>query len=309
VELSVAQLRHFLHVVDTGSFRAAAERAHRSQPALSLSIKDLEHRLGQPLFQRTKPAQLTPFAQDCLPFVRDFVAAHERACESLGRLASGESGSVSVASVMTATTHWLSDVVPEFARIHPDVSVRLVDENSTNIEKLVAAGTIDFGVCSQVSTGTEQFVFEPLARDAFGLVCRHDHALARRRSIDWDALVGQALVGTTTHRSLAAYAQAAPLQQPAMYVENMSALLALLDRGNHITVLPALAVPPYATGLTFVRLKNPTVERELGILSLRGRVPRPPAAAMMDMVRARAAHVSKIAPRRKNFQTRRSAVP
>lgn len=287
MELSISQLRNFLHVVEAGSFSGAAERAHRSQPALSLSIKELERRIGHALFERSTPKQLTPLARDCLPLVRELVAAHERATQALERLAAGQSGSVSIASVMTATTHWLTDVVPEFARRYPDVNVRLIDDNSINIEKMVLAGSIDFGICGEISRD-ERLLFEPLARDAFGVVTRHDHPFARRRSIDWKLLEGQPLVGTVTHRSLASHPEAAPLQQPAMYVENMTAVLALLDRGSHITVLPAMALPPYARGLTFVPLKNPLVEREIGFLSLCASAPRPPATAMKAMVKARA---------------------
>ena len=87
------------------------------------------------------------------------------------------------------------------------------------------------------------------------------------------------------------------LKHPAVYVENMPALFALLARGTHATVLPALAVPPYATGLSFVRLENPREERELGILTVQGRVPRPPAAAMMEMVRDRAKSSSSMSSR------------
>jgi DNA-binding transcriptional LysR family regulator len=286
MELSITQLRNFLHVVDIGSFRGAAERAHRSQPALSLSIKELELRLGQPLFERSTPTHLTPLALDCVPIVRDLVEHYDQACESLGRLASGRTGSLSVASVMTATTHWLSELVPEFVRKYPDVSIRLVDDNSANIEKLVLANSIDFGICSRLGDD-DRLVFEPLNHDVFGLVCRHDHPLGRRTAIEWKSLDGLPLVGTTTHRSLRGHAQAAPLQRPAMYVENMTALLSLVDRGQSVTVLPALAVPPYATGLAFVPLKNPTIERVIGILSIRGRVLSPPAATLRAMLRSR----------------------
>lgn len=286
MNLSIAQLRNFLHVVDVGSFRGAAERAHRSQPALSLSIKELESRFGQPLFERTTPTHLTPLALDCVPIVRDLVEHYDRVCESLERLANGQTGSLSVASVMTATTHWLSELVPEFVKKYPDVSIRLVDDNSANIEKLVLANRIDFGICSRVSDD-DRLAFEPLTQDAFGLVCRHDHPLARRTTIDWKSLEGLPLVGTTTHRSLRGHPQAAPLQRPAIYLENMTALLSLLDRGQSVTVLPALAVPPYATGLAFVPLNNPTIEREIGILSMRGRAFPPPAATMRAMIKSR----------------------
>jgi len=286
MDLSIAQLRNFLHVVDMGSFRGAAERAHRSQPALSLSIKELETRFGQPLFERSTPTHLTPLAIACVPIVRDLVEHYDRVCESLGRLANGQTGSLSVASVMTATTHWLSELVPEFVKKFPDVSIRLVDDNSANIEKLVLANSIDFGICSRV-TDDDRLAFESLSHDVFGLVCRHDHPLAKRATIDWKALEGLPLVGTTTHLSLRGHAQAAPLQRPAMYVENMTALLSLLDRGQCLTVLPALAVPPYATGLAFVPLRNPTIKREIGILSMRGRAFAPPAATMRAMLQSR----------------------
>jgi DNA-binding transcriptional LysR family regulator len=221
-----------------------------------------------------------------VPIVRDLVEHYDQACESLGRLASGRTGSLSVASVMTATTHWLSELVPEFVRKYPDVSIRLVDDNSANIEKLVLANSIDFGICSRLGDD-DRLVFEPLNHDVFGLVCRHDHPLGRRTAIEWKSLDGLPLVGTTTHRSLRGHAQAAPLQRPAMYVENMTALLSLVDRGQSVTVLPALAVPPYATGLAFVPLKNPTIERVIGILSIRGRVLSPPAATLRAMLRSR----------------------
>lgn len=47
-DLRIVQLRHFVWVVELQGFHAAAERAHRTQPAISLSIRDLEDKLGQP---------------------------------------------------------------------------------------------------------------------------------------------------------------------------------------------------------------------------------------------------------------------
>ncbi|MCT7653855.1 LysR family transcriptional regulator [Oceanimonas sp. NS1] len=63
-EFKVAQLRHFVWVAELKGFHLAAEKAHRTQPAISLSIRDLESKLGEALFEkrnsRTAKTELTP---------------------------------------------------------------------------------------------------------------------------------------------------------------------------------------------------------------------------------------------------------
>ena len=76
-DLSITHYRHFLLVAELRSFRAAAARAFRSQPALSLSIREMEQRLGQPLFERGNRNTLTRFGQDCLPLARELVEHHD----------------------------------------------------------------------------------------------------------------------------------------------------------------------------------------------------------------------------------------
>lgn len=57
-------LEHFVAVADAGSFMAAAEDLHVSQPALSYSIKRLEESLGVELFRRSsRGVQLTRYGE------------------------------------------------------------------------------------------------------------------------------------------------------------------------------------------------------------------------------------------------------
>lgn len=50
--MNLEQLETVLAIIDKGSFRAAAEHLHRSQPALSASIKNLEEEFGIQIFDR-----------------------------------------------------------------------------------------------------------------------------------------------------------------------------------------------------------------------------------------------------------------
>src|ERR1700676_3009143 len=53
--MDLLQLEHFLAIVDEGSFTRAAECVHRTQSAVSQSIKKLEETIGAPLFARDMP--------------------------------------------------------------------------------------------------------------------------------------------------------------------------------------------------------------------------------------------------------------
>lgn len=50
--MNLDQLEAVLAIIDKGSFRAAAEHLHRSQPALSANVKNLEEEFGIQIFDR-----------------------------------------------------------------------------------------------------------------------------------------------------------------------------------------------------------------------------------------------------------------
>ena len=77
-ELKITPLRYVLAVVDQGGFHAAARQLHRTQPALSMAIRELESRLGEALFERGNQATLTPFGRYCVPRFRELMTQHDR---------------------------------------------------------------------------------------------------------------------------------------------------------------------------------------------------------------------------------------
>lgn len=285
-ELSVNHYRHFLLVAELRSFGQAAERAHRSQPALSLSIREMEQRLGQALFERGSRVALTAYGRECLPLARELVAHHERVAAALGGLARNETGVLRLATVATVATHWLPELVARYRARFPGVRLRLYDDNSEGVERMVLAGEAELAVCSRVSQGP-RLHFEPLLRDAFGLVCHAGHPLARRKSLAWAEIAPLPLVGTVAHRQLIGHPAAAFMHDRPVFVSNMMSLLAMLARGEGVTVLARLGVPP-DSALAFVPLRTPRIERELGLCWLAGQTLSPAAMQMAELLRAHA---------------------
>ena len=61
--LKLQQLRYVLAVLDEGGFKPAAKRLHRTQPALSLGIRELEESWRAVLFEKQGAGRLTPLVR------------------------------------------------------------------------------------------------------------------------------------------------------------------------------------------------------------------------------------------------------
>jgi DNA-binding transcriptional LysR family regulator len=71
----LAQLEAFYWVARLGGFRAAAEQLHRTQPTISLRIKELEDALGVSLFDRSgSRIQLTAASREMMSYVEKILA-------------------------------------------------------------------------------------------------------------------------------------------------------------------------------------------------------------------------------------------
>jgi DNA-binding transcriptional LysR family regulator len=72
-------VRYFVAVVDTGSFTAAAERCHVTQPTLSAGIARLEDEMGAKLFDRGRRSALSSAGHRLLPHARTMLETWQAA--------------------------------------------------------------------------------------------------------------------------------------------------------------------------------------------------------------------------------------
>jgi DNA-binding transcriptional LysR family regulator len=285
-ELKITQLRYLVLVAQLKSFHGAARQAYRTQPALSLAVRELEQKLGQPLFEKGGKTELTPFGAHCLPLFQDLLAHHDRIAREVSLLARHEIGQVSIATVPSVASRLLPHLLARFVGEHPKMQISIQDGNADSVQQLLVQGQVDFAI-SSVWVADDNIEFVPILSDRVGVVCRHDHPLVvNGGALHWSSLQTYPLVRNGTSRLLAGTEAEGLLDSSLLFVSNMISLIAMLEEGIGITTLPSLAFPQGNEQLVFLPLAEPRVERQIGILCRKGHSLSPAAAALMGFLKA-----------------------
>ncbi|MGM0615651.1 MAG: LysR family transcriptional regulator [Pseudomonadota bacterium] len=285
-ELKLAPMRYVLAILDAGGFHAAARQLHRSQPAISMAIRDLEERLGKPLFEKGGgKAQLTPFGHWCVPRFRELVAHHDRVCRDALAIARQQHGRVDIAAVPSVASRLMPSLLAGFLQRYPGIDISLQDGHSERVNDMVLKGDVELGITS-LWLPDEALSFEALLHDDIGVVCRDDHPLAQQTALHWRALKPYTLIRNGTSRLLEGSPAAELLSHSTLYISNMISLTAMLEAGIGVTTLPRLAFQEEHERLRFIPLATPHLERQIGLLRRSGLSLSPAADAMYQYLMA-----------------------
>ena len=284
--LKIQQLRYLVAVIDEGGFQAAAQRLHRTQPALSLGIKELENRLGAPLLEKQGGVRLTGFGRLCLPRLRELLGLHDRVVQDLDDVVQQRSGRVEVITAPSIARRYMPGVLNHFLRENPGLEVVLHDGPSNVVAEQVRNGTVEFGVSALWETA-DDLAFEPLLEDDIGVVCHQTHPLADSNQLRWTDLRGQTLIRNGTSRLLADTPAAELLLSSRLYISEMISLVAMLETGTACTTLPRLAFQESYSRLRFIPLVHPSVTRAIGIITRKDVSPSPAAESVKAALRER----------------------
>ncbi|MGR6871380.1 LysR family transcriptional regulator [Pseudomonas sp. HK3] len=292
-ELKITQLRHFVWVAELKGFHVAAERAHRTQPAISLSIKDLEAKLGEPVFEKHKTksakAELTPFGKLFLPKAKELIAHHDRITQDMMLMADHKAGHIRLASVPSIASQVLPELLLEFVADAPELNVSFFDDNSDAVLKMVEKQQVDFGIASLFHEEEHpDKTFNGIWEDQIGVVCPKDHPLAEHKGVHWKTLLEHRFIRNGTSRLLEDTEASPLLGRSQFYISNMISLIAMLEAGVGITTLPRYAFPKESSTLCFIPLDTPFVVRKIGLVQLNNKSLSPAASALVDFILSKA---------------------
>src|SRR5436305_8248169 len=144
--MDLFQLQTFMAVVQEGSFSRAAQKLHRSQPAISQTIRKLEEELGEALLDRSsRDGTLTDAGQVVYDYAQKMVNLRTEAQGALTELRQLYRGKLSIAA-NEFTCLYLLPVLDEFRRLYPRVKITVQRSLASHISSELLNHNVEFGV-------------------------------------------------------------------------------------------------------------------------------------------------------------------
>jgi LysR family transcriptional regulator, hydrogen peroxide-inducible genes activator len=161
--MNLAQLRFASAVAATGSFTAAADRCHVTQPTLSNGVAQLEAELGERLFERTtRKVSLTEFGRHVMPGIDDVIRAEEALVLRARSFLKPETRLVRIGTSPLINASLLGLMLEPFRARHPEVEILLREMNIADLHKKLEEGQLDFVFGAADTTGKGQWETTPL---------------------------------------------------------------------------------------------------------------------------------------------------
>jgi LysR family carnitine catabolism transcriptional activator len=244
--ISSRLLYAFIALAELKHFTRAAERCHTSQSALSVMIQKLESEVGTKLFERdTRKVTLTPEGELFAEAARSLIAEIESAFDDMSDYVARRRGRVSVAALPSLAANGLPEVIAEYKRLYPAVSVSLHDALSDQCLSLLQQGKADL-VLTAPGPNVAEFESRTLCSDPFYVVCRHDHPLANKRVVRLSDLTSEEVIHLAKSSSVRQHVDILLRDVHAVHsgfeVEHLATVAGLVKQGLGISLVPELTL-------------------------------------------------------------------
>ncbi|MEA2781656.1 MAG: hypothetical protein QOK29_3200 [Rhodospirillaceae bacterium] len=289
--LTIAELKAFIMVARSLSFTHAASYLAITQPALSMTIRQIEAKFGATLFDRsTRSVKLSSTGALLLPAAERLIENFERTVAGMREIADGRLGRVSIACPEGVAAHVIAPTLAQFVVSHPGVMVSVHDGDATSVEQMMHSFGADFGVTGYWKEHPD-FAFAPLTTDRCCVICPPNHPLAGKGLISLHDLDNIPIVALNrdagVRRLLEKKCEAAGVRLVVQFeVARVSTLIEMVAAGLCISVLTELSTPRNAwSSLSLRPLDGAGLSYPIGIITPANRALAPSAAFFVAALR------------------------
>ncbi|MDZ7713057.1 MAG: LysR substrate-binding domain-containing protein [Rhodovibrio sp.] len=244
---SLRQLRFLCALADELHFGRAAAVCKVTQSTLSSGLKDLEAALGVTLAERgNRHVILTPIGEEVAVRARGVLAAAEDITELAARHAGPLSGDLRLGAIPTIGPYLIPTALSHLRQRYPALRLYLREELTESLLAGVRAGRLDAALIA-LPFETGELVTEQLFDDGYQLAAPQGHALTAGQAIDGRELADQQLLLLERGHCLQGHAlqaipEVAPPADESFAATSLSTLLAMVQEGIGLTLIPQLAI-------------------------------------------------------------------
>ena len=175
--MDLRDLRYFETIAELEHIGRATERLHRTQPALTSSVRRLEQACGAPLLEKAgRGIRLTSAGRILLKWAQRVRFDVEDARREIGDIDRGLSGHIRVGIVPTAAQFILPPAARQLMAVAPDVTLRTVVGLIDTLKPMLRAGELDLMVGTE-SPAEAGFASQRLAEDHIVVAASATHPL------------------------------------------------------------------------------------------------------------------------------------
>jgi DNA-binding transcriptional LysR family regulator len=244
--MDLGQLEVFLAVAREGRFSRAADKLHRTQSAISQSVRRLEQDLGEPLFDRSsRGGLLTDAGQILQEYAERLLNLRETAQEALLELRELNQGKLAIAA-NEFTALYLLPVLTEFRRLHPMIRITVHRSLGSRIPDDVLRHHSELGVLSY-DPREPQLSAAVVYRDELTFVVPPRHPLAQETQVSIRQLGAESFVAHTVsspyrEKIIQTFERYKTPLHMAVELPTLQAIKRFVAMGNGVAFLPEISV-------------------------------------------------------------------
>jgi DNA-binding transcriptional LysR family regulator len=287
----LVSLRLFVAVLDAGSLTSGADRFGISVAAASKRIADLEQHCGMPLLQRgQRGVRATPYGETLHRHAIDVIARLEQLALAVDDFHTGAIGHLRLWANPSSLGGFLSRVLADYGKQHPEVKIDLEDALSEDSVRAVQKGIAELAVIGDnvPCEGLESFVCNV---DSLVLLVPEGHVLGGKKNVTVARALEHDLVtlprrASLTRKIIAAAEAVGATPRVRVQVRSFDSMCRMVAGGLGLAILPRAAADLYAKalGLRIVELQGLEVKRVLLVVMRRRAELSAAAAALVEMI-------------------------
>lgn len=269
--MDINQLQYIKMIGETKHMSKAAEKLYISQPALHKALRKVEEELNSTLFYRNGHELLpTDTGQLVLEYANNIINSMDEMKDKITKLQNLEKGNVVIGFPSIVGTLYLPEMLIQFKKKYPGISLRTVESGGNQLCSLVESGDLDVAIVVRpIYLQTLNEI--PIFRDQVVVSVNKDHPWAKRNFVtvkDFENVPFNTFDSTfNVHTQLMNMFKNSNVSPNFQFIgASTQFLYELSTLSNGILVLPKPAIEFYSQGNTALIPFNPTFPWELCLI-------------------------------------------